>query len=84
MYKTKKDSFPVAITGVNGYTNWKRVNEFQAKKQRGDYEKVAEKTGFSVSFVSRVLNGKRGANADIIKTAQKIVRNRKSPFTFSY
>lgn len=83
MYKTKKDSFPVQVTGVNGYRNWKRVNEFQAKAKRGDYTRVADKSGYSVSYVWRVLNGMR-FNKDITIEAREIVRKRKSPFKFSY
>lgn len=83
--KMKKNTtdFPVFVTGVDGYKNWVRINEFHNKYKRGDYSKLAESTGYSPAHVWRVLNGERGVNPTILSGARKMVGRRSSPFTFS-
>jgi len=80
--KNSNNEFPVYVTGVDGYRNWVRINEFHNKYKRGDYAKVADRTGYSPSHVWRVLNGERGVNPAIISEAREIVRRRVSPFQF--
>lgn len=80
--KNKTRMFPVFVTGVDGYQNWVRVNEFHNKYKRGDYAKLAEKTGYSASHVWKVLNAERGVNKMIISGARQLVGRRLSPFTF--
>lgn len=46
-----------------------------SRKRRGDVTNVAERTGFSASYVSRVLNGTR-SNEFILSTAYKMLRRR--------
>jgi len=74
MRKSKMTN-PVYITGINGYQNFRNVNEFHDKYNRGDYSKVSEKTGFSPSYVWRVLNGER-FNPTIASTAKRLVSRR--------
>lgn len=83
--KMKKNNtdFPVLISGIDGYKNWVRINEFHHKYKRGDYAKLADATGYSEAHVWRVLNAERGANSTILAGARKLVSRRQSPFTFS-
>jgi len=90
MQKTKSKSttnyrndFPVYVSGVPGYNNWVRINEFHNKYKRGDYAKVAENTGYSASYVWRVLNGERGTNSTILSEARRAVTRRKSDYQFN-
>lgn len=47
-----------------------------SKIKRGDATKIVEKTGFSPSYVSRVLNGTR-YNTNVINAANAITKRRK-------
>lgn len=58
-----KNNGTVALTSVS-------------KIKRGDAAKIVEKTGFSPSYVSRVLNGTR-YNANVINAANAITKRRK-------
>jgi transcriptional regulator with XRE-family HTH domain len=80
--KKQNQGFPVLVSGIDGYQNWVRVNEFQHKAKRGDYTNLADRTGYSPSYVWRVMNGERGANPSIISAAHRMVARRKSPFSF--
>lgn len=81
--KNRSNVFPVFISGIPGYRNWVRINEFHGKYKRGDYQKVADNTGFSPSYVWRVLNGERGQNQSILAEARRVVARRMSPFTYN-
>ena len=50
---------------------------FHTKMRRGDMSTIALQTGYSESHVSRVINGQRGPNQDIVKAANKLVSRRK-------
>lgn len=80
--RRKSNSFPVYVTGIEGFQNWKRINEFHNKYKRGDYTNLADKTGYSPSHVWRVMNAERGVNLDIVRGARNMVRNRVSEFSF--
>lgn len=82
MKRKKKEQFPVYVTGIDGYRNWVRINEFHNKYKRGDYSKLADKSGYSESHVWRVMNGERGVNPTIISEARRMVSRRVSPFIF--
>ena len=53
-----------------------KVVNFQSKRQRGDYQKIAERSYYSPSHVRNVLTGNRSMNLDIVDDADYIVRNR--------
>jgi transcriptional regulator with XRE-family HTH domain len=53
----------------------KQLVVFNARKRRGDVERIAEKTGFSSSYVSKVVNGLRN-NETIAHTAYTISKRR--------
>lgn len=80
--KRNRNSFPVFVSGIPGYKNWVRINEFHGKYKRGDYQSIADKTGFSPSYVWRVLNGERGQNQTILAEARRTVYRRASEFTY--
>lgn len=80
---TSLNDFPVYVSGIPGYNNWVRVNEFHDKYKRGDYSKLAEATGYSPSYVWRVMNGERGTNSSIISGARRMVYRRKSENEFN-
>lgn len=80
-FKTRS-SFPVFFTGIPSRKDWVRINEFHGKYTRGDYSKIAENTGYSPSYVWRVLNGERGQNQTILAEARRVVYRRVSPFTY--
>jgi hypothetical protein len=46
--------------------------------KRGDQTKVAGATGYTQSYVSRVLNGKHRFNQDILNTAYRVVYRRET------
>ena len=76
------NDFPVFISGIPSYNNWVKMNEFHAKYKRGDYVNIADKTGYSTSYVWRVLNAERGQNKAILSEARKTVARRVSPFMY--
>ena len=53
----------------------KELKSITKKFERGDYAKVAAKTGFEQSYVWRALNGERN-NSMIVSAAKKMVANR--------
>ena len=82
MKNRSNKSFPVFITGIPSRRDWVRMNEFHGKYTRGDYAKISENTGYSPSYVWRVLNGERGQNQTILAEARRVVSRRQSPFTY--
>lgn len=50
---------------------------FGRKQRPGDLTEIANRTGYSVSYVSRVINGQRGQNQTIVKAANNLVSRRK-------
>ena len=53
----------------------KQLVVFNARKRRGDVERISEITGFSSSYVSKVVNGLRN-NEAIAYTAYTISKRR--------
>ena len=53
-----------------------KVTKFRARQRRGDVTKIADRTGYSVSYVSRVLNG-ISTNQSIINEAYRMTYRRK-------
>lgn len=80
--KNRSNNFPVYISGIQSRRDWVRMNEFHEKYSRGDYAKIAENTGYSPSYVWRVLNGERGQNQAILAETRRTVSRRQSPFTY--
>ena len=52
------------------------IAEIKRKFRRGEITQLAEKLGFSPSYVSRVLSGTR-TNAEVVKAAKAKVGRRK-------
>lgn len=48
----------------------------RAKISRGDYQIIAELTGFSIDYVKRVIYGSR-ANDKILQAAEQLIKQRK-------
>lgn len=57
-----------------------KLERISPRLRRGDITAVASKTGYDMSYVSRVLRGERGANEYIVETAYSQVKNRKATF----
>ncbi len=53
----------------------KQLAIFNARKRRGDIETIATRTGFSTSYVSKVVNGLRN-NETISYTAYTLSKRR--------
>lgn len=53
-----------------------KLTKFRARQRRGDVTKVAYRTGYSVSYVSRVLNGICN-NKSVINEAYRMTYRRK-------
>jgi hypothetical protein len=82
MKKRNSNDFPVFVSGIPGRNNWVRINEFHNKYKRGDYVKIADNTGYSPSYVWRVLNGERGQNQTILAEARRMMYRRVSEYSF--
>lgn len=54
-----------------------KIKVFNQAKRQGDVAKVANKTGYSSSMVSRTLRGERN-NEFIVESAYKLVSRRKA------
>jgi DNA-binding IscR family transcriptional regulator len=52
-----------------------KMTVIASRQRRGDVTKVAEATGYSVSYVSRVIRGVRN-NEFILSTAYRMTRRR--------
>ena len=50
--------------------------KFRVTKRRGDYSRIADRTGYSSAHVWRVLNGQRSMNEDIMQCTAEFIRNR--------
>lgn len=61
-------------------TTAEKLERISPRLRRGDITAVASKTGYDMSYVSRVLRGERGANKYIVETAYSQVKNRKATF----
>ena len=61
---------------MNTIRNNGSLFELRRKMKKGDVTKIADRTGFSPSYVSNVLNGRRN-NTEIVSTAKAITRKRK-------
>ena len=57
-------------------TTAQKLGTFRKAKRTGDVSKLANSTGYSVSMVSRTLNGQRN-NETIVESAYRLVRRRK-------
>lgn len=55
-----------------------KLRVISPRVKRGDYAKLAEKTGFHSSYVRRVLIGERNPNEAIINEAYKTIGRRKT------
>jgi transcriptional regulator with XRE-family HTH domain len=55
-----------------------KLRVINPRVKRGDYAKLAEKTGFHSSYVRRVLIGERNPNEAIINEAYKTIGRRKT------
>jgi hypothetical protein len=53
-----------------------KLTKFRARQRRGDVTKIAGRTGYSVSYVSRVLNGTCN-NQSVINEAYRMTYRRK-------
>jgi transcriptional regulator with XRE-family HTH domain len=60
----------------------KQLSVFNSRRRRGDVERIAERTGYSPSYVSKVLNGLRN-NASISHTAYTISKRRLTNYELS-
>jgi hypothetical protein len=57
-------------------SNYLKLKVYNARKRRGDIERIEIKTGYSISHISNVLNGKR-VNDEITSVAYKMASKRK-------
>lgn len=57
-------------------STFEKLNVIATRKRRGDVTKVANRTGYSVSYVSEVLNYQYSNDA-IVNAAYDIARKRK-------
>jgi len=57
-------------------SNYLKLKVYNARKRRGDIERIEIKTGYSISHISNVLNGKR-VNDEIASVAYKMASKRK-------
>ena len=55
---------------------FKTLRSITGGLQRGDFRKIAVKTGYDRSYVSRVLKGQRAFNLDILNEASNLVLER--------
>jgi hypothetical protein len=51
---------------------------FTARQRRGDVTRIANKTNYSVSHISNVLNGRRTVNETIAREMHRISYRRKA------
>ena len=56
-------------------TEFTKVAKFQQKRRRGDLTKLATESGYSVSHVSNVMNGRR-FNSSITSAAYRMANRR--------
>jgi len=61
----------------------KQLAIFNARKRRGDIETIANQTGFSTSYVSKVVNGLRN-NETISYTAYTLSKRRLTNAELNY
>lgn len=57
-----------------------KLEKISPRLRRGDFTKIANASGYEMSYVSRVLRGERGPNVSIVSTAYEVVKNRKATF----
>ena len=49
---------------------------YNARKRSGDTQRIADMTGYSVSYVSNIVNGNRSINEDVASAMYNITRRR--------
>jgi hypothetical protein len=49
---------------------------FTARRRDGDVNRIAEVTGYSVSHVSNIINGRRSVNQDVANAMYSMSRRR--------
>jgi hypothetical protein len=49
---------------------------YNARKRDGDARRIASKTGYSVSHVVNIMNGRRSVNDDIANEMHRLSRHR--------
>lgn len=60
----------------------KRLNKtakmafYTARKRQGDTTRIAEQSGYSVSYVSNIMAGRRSVNQDVANVMYNISRRR--------
>lgn len=59
-------------------SNTKKLKFFTSRKRIGDVNTIADKTGYSSTYVSKVLNGRVQPNEYILDTAYLVARRRKT------
>lgn len=74
---TSKMSASTTTSRKTTLTTAEKLVAISERLRRGDVTAIAQRTGFDVSYVSRVLNGKRNPSAAIVNDAYKAVRRRK-------
>lgn len=57
-------------------SNYLKLKVYNARKRRGDIERIEIKTGYSITHISNVLNGRR-VNDEIVTVAYKMASKRK-------
>jgi len=66
------------MTKRTSLTPKQKLKVITPRLKRGDFAKLAERTGFHSSYVRRVLIGERNPNEAIINEAYKTVGRRKT------
>lgn len=74
--KNTKATTTVGSKSTKSTSTFNPLAEIKRKFRRGEITQLADKLGFSPSYVSRVLNGTR-KNADVVKAAKAKVGRRK-------
>jgi hypothetical protein len=61
---------------ANKLTVTQKLERISPRLRRGDITAIASKSGYDLSYVSRVLRGERGPNPTIVESAYAQVKNR--------
>jgi len=49
---------------------------YNARQRQGDVTRLAETTGYSVSHVSNIINGRRSVNSEVVNAMYSMSRRR--------
>jgi len=53
-----------------------KLSFYNARQRQGDVTRLAETTGYSVSHVSNIINGRRSVNQDVANAMYNMSRRR--------